>query len=59
MRRLLRFIRGWLQRRAVAHLDRSVSVAPQGAPQDTSALRSPQQTGATRGRWIGNLLPPP
>jgi hypothetical protein len=56
---LLRFFRLWLRARVGMRSDRSFTVPMENAPQDTNTARSPQQTGATRGGWIGNLLPPP
>jgi hypothetical protein len=60
MRRiLLRFMRRWRRAWSETRLDRSVAIPPEKAPEDTTTVRSPQQTGATSGGWIGNLLPPP
>jgi hypothetical protein len=60
MRRiLLWFMRAWLRPRTGTRLDRSAPAPPENAPPDTTTARSPQQSGATSGGWIGNLLPPP
>ena len=60
MRRiLLRFMRAFLRAWAGTRVARSVPMPPENDPQDTNTLRSPNQTGATQGSWIGNLLPPP
>jgi hypothetical protein len=56
---LLRFFRLWRRARVGMRSERPFTVPTENAPRDTNTARSPQQTDATHGRWIGNLLPPP